>query len=160
MNQQKGIYKHRDHSLQTQINMREAVVGPGKQVFEIDIKTENSIGKQVLEIDIETETSIEKPVLEIDIAAENSIGQTELDIEIDAEDSIETPVFVEETQQINEREELKGDVANAQINSGGMHPSLSSLQGVLSDIQSNLPTYVFVSMIGHPIRALVDSEPL
>ena len=122
--------------------MREAVVEPGTQVFEIDIETDNSI---------------EKLVLEIDIDAENSIGQTELDIEIDAEDSIETPVFVEETHQMNEREELEGDVANLQIDSGGVHPSLSSLPGALSDIQSYLPTYAFLSIFGHPVRALIDS---
>ena len=96
-----------------------------------------------------------KAELETGISADNSIGQTELDI--DAEDSIETPVFVEETHQINEREELEGDVANVQIDPGCVDPSLSSLPGVLSDTQSNLPTYVFVSIFGHPVRALVDS---
>ena len=40
---------------------------------------------------------------------------------------------------MNECEEL-GGVADDQMELGAIHPSLSSLPGVSSDIQSNLPT--------------------
>ena len=67
-------------------------------------------------------------------------------------------VLIEGTEPVNECEETgEAGIAINQRTLGEAHQSLSTLPGVSSDIQSVLPTYVFVYIHGKPVRALVDS---